>query len=180
MKKSLTALICYTIGLTSLGNAASNREKSSPVNKTEKATFAGGCFWCMQPPYDRLKGVISTIVGYTGGSKKDPTYEEVSEGGTEHAEPIEITYDPTQVIYQELLDLFWKNIDPTALNKQFCDIGTQYRSAIFYHNEEQKRLAETSKKKFEKSGHFGKRIFTEVVPASPFYMAEESDLLTYP
>lgn len=139
----------------------------------EKATFAGGCFWCMQPPYDTLKGVLSTTVGYTGGTKENPTYEEVSSGKTGHAEAVEITYDPSQITYAELLDVFWKNIDPTALNRQFADMGTQYRTAIFYHSEEQKRLATLSKEKLEKSGRFDQPIVTEIVPLSTFYPAEE-------
>lgn len=138
----------------------------------EKATFAGGCFWCMQPPYSELKGVVSTTVGYTGGTKPHPTYEEVSTGTTGHAESVEITYDPSQISYSELLDIFWKSIDPTTRNQQFADIGTQYRTAIFYHDGEQKRLAIASKEKFERSGKFGKPIVTEIVPTSTFYPAE--------
>ena len=141
--------------------------------KYEKATFAGGCFWCMEPPFDELPGVVSTTSGYTGGQKKNPTYEEVSAGGTGHAESVEIAYDPAKVTYQQLLDVFWKNIDPTTPDRQFCDVGTQYRSAIFYHSEEQKRLALASKKAIEDSGRFKQPIVTEIVPASPFYRAEE-------
>ena len=137
------------------------------------ATFAGGCFWCMQPPFDRLDGVISTTVGYTGGHTKNPTYEEVESGGTGHAEAIQITYDPKKISYAKLLDVFWHNIDPLTPNGQFCDLGTQYRSAIFYHNDEQKRLAEESKKALETSGRFQKPIVTEIVPASEFYPAED-------
>lgn len=152
-----------------------SKEKNSvsPKNKTEKAIFAGGCFWCMQPPFDKLKGVLSTFAGYTGGAKKDPTYEEVSDGGTGHCEAVEITYDPSQINYAELLDVFWKNIDPTALNKQFCDTGSQYRTAIFYLNEEQKKLALASKEKLEKEGRLNKKIMTEITSASTFYKAEE-------
>jgi len=139
----------------------------------EKATFAGGCFWCMQPPFDKIPGVISTAVGYTGGATAHPTYEEVCSGSTGHAEAIEVTYEPARVSYDALLDIFWRNIDPTTPNKQFADTGTQYRTAIFYHSAEQKRLAEASKKKMEKSGVFGKPIVTEIVPASVFYPAED-------
>ncbi len=138
-----------------------------------KATFAGGCFWCMQPPYDELEGVVSTTVGYTGGAKKNPTYEEVSSGTTGHAEAVEITYDPSKISYEALLEAFWKNIDPTTQNRQFADIGTQYRTAIFYHDEEQKRLALASKEGLEKSGKFKGPIVTEIVPASVFYPAED-------
>lgn len=118
------------------------------VPRREKATFAGGCFWCMEPPFDELEGVISTTVGYTGGHKENPTYEDVSAGGTGHAEAIQILYDPRKVSYAELLDVFWRNIDPTVKDRQFCDVGHQYRTAIFYHNEDQKRLAEASKPDF--------------------------------
>ncbi|HEX3037211.1 MAG TPA: peptide-methionine (S)-S-oxide reductase MsrA [Thermodesulfobacteriota bacterium] len=143
-------------------------------DKLEKATFAGGCFWCMQPPFDRLEGVVSTKVGYTGGKKKNPTYEQVCSGETGHAEAIEITYDPSQVSYEELLNVFWTNIDPTDSGGQFYDRGSQYRIAIFYHNEEQKRLAEASKEKLEKSGKFDRPIAAEIVSASEFYEAEEN------
>jgi peptide-methionine (S)-S-oxide reductase len=138
-----------------------------------KATFAGGCFWCMEPPFDELPGVISTTSGYTGGGKKNPTYEEVSAGITGHAEAVEILYDPKKITYAQLLDVFWKNIDPLTANRQFCDSGNQYRSGIFYHDEEQKRLAEASKKALEQSGRFKQPIVTEIVAASPFYRAED-------
>jgi peptide-methionine (S)-S-oxide reductase len=137
------------------------------------ATFAGGCFWCMQPPFDQLEGVISTTVGYSGGHTKNPTYEEVESGDTGHAEAIQITYDPKKITYAKLLEVFWHNIDPLTPNGQFCDHGTQYRSAIFYHNDEQKRLAEESKKALEASGRLHKPIVTEIVPASEFYPAED-------
>ena len=143
-------------------------------NHFEKATFAGGCFWCMQPPYDKLSGVVSTTVGYTGGTKANPTYEQVCMGTTGHAEAVEIVYDGSKVSYSQLLDVFWKSIDPTTLNQQFADRGTQYRTAVFYHNEEQKRLAVASKEKLERSGKFKKPIATEIVPASTFYPAEDT------
>ena len=139
----------------------------------EKATFAGGCFWCMQHPFDELKGVVSTVVGYTGGHLEDPTYEEVCSGETGHTEAIEVQFDPTQVTYSKLLDVFWKNIDPTTPNRQFADTGSQYRTSIFYHNEDQKQLAESSKEEINKSGIFDKTIVTEINPASVFYNAEE-------
>ena len=135
-----------------------------------KATFAGGCFWCMEPPYDKLEGVISTTSGYTGGHKDNPTYKEVSAGGTGHTESVEVVYDPRKISYAELLEVFWKNIDPTVKDRQFCDPGSQYRTGIFYHNEEQKQLAEASKEAL--SDRF-EQIFTEIVPASTFYVAEE-------
>ncbi len=139
----------------------------------QKATFAGGCFWCMQPPYDKLEGVVTTRVGYTGGHVKNPTYEEVCSGATGHAEAVEILYDPSRISYRALLEVFWHNIDPVAVNRQFADRGTQYRTAIFYHNEEQQRLALESKKSLERSGKFSEPIATEIVPASEFYLGEE-------
>jgi peptide-methionine (S)-S-oxide reductase len=141
--------------------------------RSEKATFAGGCFWCMEPPFDELPGVISTTSGYTGGQTKNPTYEEVSGGGTGHAEAVEVVFDPAKVTYQQLLDVFWKNVDPVTPDRQFCDAGTQYRAAIFYHSEDQKRLALASKKAIEDSGRFKQPIVTQIVSAAPFYRAEE-------
>lgn len=138
-----------------------------------KATFAGGCFWCMEGPFDKLEGVISTTVGYTGGHTKNPTYKQVSAGGTGHAEAVEVLYDPEKISYAELLKVFWHNVDPLTADGQFCDKGNQYRSEIFYHNEEQKRLAEASKKALETSGRFDKPIVTRISPASTFYPAEE-------
>jgi peptide-methionine (S)-S-oxide reductase len=138
----------------------------------EKATFAGGCFWCMEPPFDKLAGVVSTTSGYTGGTKPNPTYEEVSSGRTGHAESVEVLYDPKQVSYEKLLDTFWHNIDPTVRDRQFCDVGTQYRTAIFVHNDEQRRIAERSKAELEKSKPFRQQIVTPIVAAGPFYPAE--------
>jgi peptide-methionine (S)-S-oxide reductase len=136
-----------------------------------KATFAGGCFWCMEGPFDKLEGVASTTSGYTGGTKKNPTYEEVSSGGTGHAESVQVVYDPAKVSYEKLLEVFWHNIDPVAKNRQFCDVGTQYRSAIFVHDANQKRLAEASKAEIQK--RFKQPIATEIVQASAFYPAED-------
>ncbi|MBI5443205.1 MAG: peptide-methionine (S)-S-oxide reductase MsrA [Deltaproteobacteria bacterium] len=141
--------------------------------KFEKATFAGGCFWCMEPPFDALEGVVSVRSGYTGGQTKNPTYEQVSSGMTGHAESVEILFDPKKISYARLLEVFWRNIDPTTPDRQFCDAGHQYRSAIFYHDAEQKRLAEESKRALEKSKPFPEPIVTEIVPASVFYPAEE-------
>lgn len=152
-------------------NKIDNLNKNSI--KQAKATFAGGCFWCMQPPFDKLSGVISTSVGYIGGKTEYPTYEEVCAGSTGHAEALEITYDPSQISYTELLNVFWRNIDPTTPDAQFFDKGTQYRSAIFYHTDEQKTLAEKSKEKLENSGRYDKPIVTEITPTSKFYRAEE-------
>ncbi len=140
----------------------------------EKATFAGGCFWCMQHPFDALNGVITTTVGYTAGNKENPTYEEVCSGTTGHVEAIEVQFDPSQVTYSKLLEFFWKNINPTTANRQFADVGSQYRTLIFYHSEEQRQTAESSKEEMNKSGVFDKPIVTEVRPALIFYKAEEN------
>jgi peptide-methionine (S)-S-oxide reductase len=143
------------------------------ISNTEmaKATLAGGCFWCMEPPYDELDGVLATISGYAGGKKKNPTYEEVSTGTTGHTEVVQVTYDPKKISYSRLLEVFWRNIDPLTPNRQFCDAGSQYRSAIFYHDENQKRLAEASKEAVSK--RFDKPVVTEIVPAAEFYPAED-------
>ncbi len=137
------------------------------------ATFAGGCFWCMEPPFDAIDGVISTTSGYTGGSKENPSYREVSRGGTGHAEAVQIVYDPARVSYTKLLDVFWHNIDPTTAGGQFCDWGDQYRSEIFYHDEQQKQLAIESKKALEEVKSFKEPIVTQISAASTFYPAED-------
>ena len=141
--------------------------------QTAVATFAGGCFWCMEPPFDEVDGVVSTTSGYTGGGVENPTYEQVSSGGTGHAEALRVEYDPAKVSYRELLDVFWRNVDPLAKNRQFCDVGEQYRSAIFYHDEEQRRLAEETKRAIEASGRFDRPVATEIVPAGEFWPAED-------
>lgn len=141
--------------------------------KTATATFAGGCFWCMQPPFDKLAGVIKTTVGYSGGHKKMPTYREVTSGTTGHTEAIEVIYDPSRISYEELLDVLWRNIDPTSADRQFVDIGTQYRAAIFYHDTAQQKAAEDSKQQLARSGRFDKSIVTEISAATIFYAAED-------
>ncbi len=143
------------------------------TSQLAKATFAGGCFWCMESPFESLDGVVSVTVGYAGGTKVNPTYEEVSAGGTGHAESVEIAYDPLKISYQKLLDIFWHNIDPLTKDAQFCDHGHQYRSAIFFHDPAQRKLAEESKAALEASGRFKQPIVTEITPASTFYRAEE-------
>jgi len=163
---------CQTSEQTGDGAAAAAISPAQAKNLA-KATFAGGCFWCMEAPFDELAGVISTTSGYSGGQQLNPTYEEVSSGGTGHAEAVQIVYDSTQITYAQLLEVFWHNIDPLAANRQFCDAGSQYRSAIFYHNEEQRRLAEASKQKLEQPKRFDRPIVTEIVPAAMFYRAEE-------
>ncbi len=142
-------------------------------SQNAKATFAGGCFWCMEEVYENVDGVISVISGYTGGQLANPTYEQVSAGGTGHAESVEVVYDPDKVTYQHLLKVFWRNIDPTTPNAQFCDHGSQYRSAIFYHDERQKRLIDESKQAVESSKSFPQPIVTEILPTSIFYPAED-------
>ncbi len=137
------------------------------------AVFAGGCFWCMEKPFDVLEGVYSTTSGYIGGHKENPTYKEVSAGRTGHTEAVEVIYNPDKITYSELLDVFWRNIDPTVQNRQFCDWGSQYRSGIFYLGDEQKQLAEQSKQEIVSSGRFD-NVFTEVTAATEFYPAEDS------
>ncbi len=146
------------------------RERSGD---TKRAIFAGGCFWCMEPPFEKLPGVLEVISGFDGGQQPDPSYEEVSSGRTRYAEAIEIVYDPALVSYEMLLEIFWMNIDPTDDGGQFVDRGRQYRSAIFYLDNEQKRLAETSKQDLAETGRFDKPIVTEIVPSTRFYPAED-------
>lgn len=139
----------------------------------EVATFAGGCFWCMEPPFDKIDGVQSTTSGYTGGEEVRPTYEQVSYGRTSHAEAVRIVYDPAKVTYEELLQIFWHNIDPTVKDRQFCDGGKQYRTAIYAHDAEQRRLAEESRQEIAESGVLPSPIVTELEDAGPFYPAEK-------
>jgi len=166
-------LFATLVGITSPWTPAAWAADSLKPQATAIATFAGGCFWCMQPPFEKLDGVLSTTVGYTGGHTKNPTYHEVSAGGTGHAESIQIVYDPAKISYTKLLDVFWHNVDPLTADGQFCDHGDQYRTAIFYHDETQRRLAEESKRQLEESKRFDSPIVTEIVPATEFYPAEE-------
>ena len=144
---------------------------AADAQELARATFAGGCFWCMEPPFDKLDGVVSTTSGYTGGRTANPTYEQVSSGRTGHAEVVEVVYDPRKVTYAQLLDVFWRNIDPLTANAQFCDAGSQYRAAIFVHDETQRRMAEESKRAVAQ--RLDKPIVTEIVGASKFWPAEE-------
>jgi len=137
------------------------------------AIFAGGCFWCMEPPYDKLDGVLSTTSGYIGGSEQNPTYQQVAGGKTGHIEAIEVRFDPKRIDYATLLDVFWRNIDPVAVNRQFCDSGPQYRSAIFPRDAAQRELAEASLRRLAESGRFDRPIATEILPATTFWPAEE-------
>jgi peptide methionine sulfoxide reductase msrA/msrB len=156
-----------------LGVAMMMIESGPAEASLAKATFAGGCFWCMEPPYEKLEGVKEVISGYTGGHTKNPTYKEVTAGNTGHLESVEVIYDPSKVMYEKLLDVFWRQIDPTDNGGQFVDRGSSYLSAIFYHDEEQKRLAERSKADLAASGRFDKPLVTPIRPAGPFYRAEE-------
>jgi peptide-methionine (S)-S-oxide reductase len=178
MRLMIMILLGLVFGLTGsagaiTGGGAGNGTVAKVEGRTEVATFAGGCFWCMEAPFDRLPGVVSVEVGYTGGSVKNPTYEQVSAGGTGHAESVRIVFDPANITYARLLEVFWRNIDPTVKDRQFCDVGRQYRSAIFYHGDEQRRQAEASKAALEKSKPFKGEIMTEIVSAGVFYRAEE-------
>jgi peptide-methionine (S)-S-oxide reductase len=138
-----------------------------------RATFAGGCFWCMEPPFDEIPGVKSTTSGYAGGEKANPTYQEVASGATRHAEVVQVVYDPEKVTYRQLLEVFWKNVDPVDPGGQFCDRGRQYRTAIFYEGEDQRQAALASKQALEESGRFPWPIATEIEPLRAFYPAED-------
>lgn len=156
------------------GTPVATRAQAKPAAAapTAKATFAGGCFWCMEEAMEKVPGVIAAVSGYTGGKTPNPTYEQVSSGRTGHAEAVEVTFDPAKVSYARLVDVFWHNIDPTQKDGQFCDHGTQYRSAIFYHDDEQRRIAEASRKALEKNKPFRGDVVTEITRAGPFYPAE--------
>lgn len=160
-----TGLILLTLALVLLPGTARCAEKK------KTAVFAGGCFWCMEPPFDKLQGVLQTESGYTGGQVSNPIYEQVSSGGTGHTEAIRITYDPDLISYEELLDVFWKNIDPLDLGGQFCDRGSQYRSGIFPQGEEQLRAAQASRETI--SRELEQKVVTEVTPFDAFYPAEQ-------
>lgn len=169
---SFIVMACTNVNQRDDPYSVSHSEDNKNVT-LEKATFAGGCFWCMEPPFEKLNGVVEVISGYTGGEKKDPTYKEVSAGVTGHVEAIQVIYDPSKITYEKLLDVFWEQIDPTDAYGQFVDRGPQYRTAIFYHTDEQRVLAEKSKEELGKSGRFEKKIVTGIIPFSEFYQAEE-------
>jgi methionine-S-sulfoxide reductase len=170
MKQSLLlALGCVT--LAAVTTAHSHAQNSSPT-ATKTAIFAGGCFWCIQPAFDKANGVIKTVVGYSGGTEPNPTYQLVTSEKTNYRESIEVTYDPAKISYDQLLDIYWRQIDPTQADGQFTDVGPSYRSAIFYGNAEEKKIAETSKEKLAHSGKFEKPIVTEILSAMKFYPAE--------
>jgi methionine-S-sulfoxide reductase len=162
----LSAFGCLALAVANYGQ--------SPVPATARtAVFAGGCFWCIQPAFDKTPGVIKTVVGYCGGTEPNPTYNLVTSEKTKYRESIEITYDPTKVSYDQLLDIYWRQIDPTQSDGQFTDIGPSYRAAIFYGNADEKKIAEASKEKLTRSGKFKKPIMTEILPAMKFWPAED-------
>ncbi|KFE70649.1 peptide-methionine (S)-S-oxide reductase MsrA [Hyalangium minutum] len=178
---TLLALAVTLAGAGALASSPANpappKKEAAPAKKEEPkqatALFAGGCFWSMESAFDKLPGVISATSGYTGGTKANPTYDEVSSDSTGHAEAVQIVYDPSKVTYAQLLQVYWHNVDPLTPNAQFCDHGSQYRSAIFFQDAEQQRLAEESKRQLEASGRFKKPIVTQLVAASTFYPAED-------
>jgi len=167
MKKPILALWLLMSAITV------GAKEQPEIPQLEKATFAAGCFWCIQPPFDQTPGVVKTRVGYTGGKEPRPAYHDVSAGKTGHAESIEVVYNPAKIRYEQLLDIFWHNIDPTTKDRQFPDWGRQYRTAIFYHSEAQRRAAVVSKIRLEKSGRFGAPIVTQIEPAVTFWPAED-------
>ncbi len=167
MYRLVTLMLLLAGGLSGLAHAGTGNAAG-----LQSATFAGGCFWCMEPPFDKLEGVVSTTSGYIGGHQKDPTYPQVSAGGTGHTEAVQIVYDPVRVSYSELLKVFWRNIDPTVADRQFCDVGSQYRTGIFYHDEEQRRAAEASRRELLENRPFAGPVLTEVTAAGTFYPAE--------
>ena len=171
MKTLLAATLASLVALAPVAQGQAPAPAAKPM--TAVATFAGGCFWCMEPPYDKLPGVLSTTSGYMGGAKKNPTYEEVSGGATGHTEVVQVLYDPSKVSYEKLLDVFWVNIDPTVKDRQFCDAGSQYRTAIFVGSPEQRKAAEASKAALEQSKPFKGAIVTPVVDAGEFWPAED-------
>ena len=172
MKRTFFLVLGYGV-IAAMAPESSEAQNSSP-SETKTAVFAGGCFWCIQPAFDKAKGVIKTVVGYSGGTEPNPTYELVSSEKTGYRESIQITYDPAKISYDQLLDIYWRQIDPTQADGQFTDIGPSYRAAIFYSNEDEKKIAETSKEKLARSGKFKKPIVTEILRAMKFYPAEVS------
>ena len=180
MKTFLLFAMLVLFGLFLVGFQALNKsdeEKSEGMIKNNSkimtATFAGGCFWCVESDFEKVDGVLQAVSGYTGGHTQNPTYQEVSAGGTGHVEAVQVFYDPEKVTYEQLLDVFWRHVDPTDPGGQFVDRGSQYRTVIFYHNDRQKRLAEASKRALEASGRFDKPIVTEIVKFTKFYKAED-------
>lgn len=169
MKSSLSFAIGY-VTLIIFALHCGHAQDSPPAAKT--AIFAGGCFWCIQPAFDKAPGVIKTVVGYCGGTEPNPTYELVTSEKTKYREAIEVTYDPQKISYDQLLEIYWRQIDPTQADGQFTDVGPSYRAAIFYRDDEEKKIAQASKEKLARSGKFHKPIVTDILPAMKFYPAE--------
>jgi len=168
------ALAVFTVAIVLLGSWNVQSASQAAVDGTlSRAYFAGGCFWCMEEAFEKVEGVLSATSGYMGGTVANPSYEEVSAGRTGHAESVEVVYDPAKVSYQKLLDAFWHNVDPVTPNAQFCDHGSQYRSAVFFQTDEEKRAADVSRQAIEQSNRFKEPIVTQIVMASQFYPAEE-------
>lgn len=177
-RRKIIVVLSIVIALGVVFSSRETEGKDTSLDKADveekglaRATFAGGCFWCMEPPFDKTEGVLATISGYIGGSKDNPTYKEVSAGTTGHTEAVQVIYDPKVVDYQSLLKVFWRNIDPTVEDRQFCDWGDQYRTGIFFHGAQQESAARASKAEIEKSKRFP-RVVTEITEASTFYVAE--------
>jgi peptide-methionine (S)-S-oxide reductase len=172
-RRITTGVACAGALLVMLEVAAAQAApgRQTPAGGLPKATFAAGCFWCVEADFHKVAGVVSVTSGYTGGTLKNPTYEQVSAGGTGHAESVEVVYDPKKITYEQLLDFYWHHVDPFTGDRQFCDVGNQYRPAIFYHSAEQKQLAEQSKARIET--YFKRPVAVQIVPASTFYRAEE-------
>jgi len=178
MKRMSVSIVLLAVVLFGCNEAGSTdgrmeRQMKDKPQKTESAVFAGGCFWCTESDFEKVDGVIEVVSGYTGGRVADPTYEQVSAGGTGHVEAVKVVYDPTKITYEELLDVFWRHVDPTDAGGQFVDRGSQYRSVIFYGNDRERHLAEASKKKLAETGPFTKPVVTDILPLGPFYPAEE-------
>ena len=178
-RRRIVVALGIVLALGVVFSSGETEGKSSSLDKADvedkglaRATFAGGCFWCMEPPFDKIDGVHATISGYIGGEKDNPTYKEVSAGITGHTEAVQVVFDPKVVDYQSLLEIFWRNIDPTVKDRQFCDWGSQYRTGIFYHDAEQETAARASKQELVSSKRFP-RVVTEITEASTFYVAEE-------
>jgi peptide-methionine (S)-S-oxide reductase len=165
-------VILYILLLSFVQAGAQQKGPQTTASKKQKATFGMGCFWCTEAIFQRLKGVSSVRSGYEGGKVANPSYDDVCTGTTGHAEVIEIIYDPNVIPYEDLLEIFWKSHDPTTLNRQGADVGTQYRSVVFYHSEQQKQLAEKYKAELNKTNAFGKPVVTQIAKAAPFYVAE--------
>jgi len=171
---AIRCLVYAAVGFLVLGGTVvSSFASTGHAAEPAKAYFAGGCFWCMEEAFEAVEGVVAVVSGYMGGTVANPTYTQVSAGGTGHAESVEVRYDPAKVNYRQLLDVFWRNVDPLTPNAQFCDHGTQYRSVVFYETDEEQRLAEESKSAIERSKKFAQPIVTQLVKASTFYQAED-------